>query len=307
MGRTLDTTDIKDLLYANADSPGGTTSPPGACPARNCTMVCPTCFCTTVEDVTDLTGDAPRRSTGVSGTPASTPTSPTSTAARVRESTKSRYRQWMTHKLGSWIDQFGTSGCVGCGRCVTWCPAAIDITDEVAALRGARATCRRPCTATTEESDMQTIAEYLPEHPFFAGLDELDRSAARRVRRQRALPARRVPLPRGRAGRPLLRRPTRAGGPRGARCPGAPRGGRHRRRRRRRRLVVAGAAVPVDLRRPRHRGRPARSPSTVPACAASARRTPPLGYALLQRVVTVMYHAAAVGAGPAARPLRGRP
>ena len=54
----------------------------------------------------------------------------------VRDSTKSRYRQWMTHKLGSWIDQFGTSGCVGCGRCVTWCPAAIDITAEAAALRG---------------------------------------------------------------------------------------------------------------------------------------------------------------------------
>jgi sulfhydrogenase subunit beta (sulfur reductase) len=55
----------------------------------------------------------------------------------VRQSTSSRYRQWMTHKLGSWIDQFGMSGCVGCGRCVTWCPAAIDITEEAAALRRA--------------------------------------------------------------------------------------------------------------------------------------------------------------------------
>jgi ferredoxin len=51
-------------------------------------------------------------------------------------SPKSRYRQWLTHKLGSWVDQFGTFGCVGCGRCITWCPVGIDITEEVAIMRG---------------------------------------------------------------------------------------------------------------------------------------------------------------------------
>jgi len=53
----------------------------------------------------------------------------------VRTSAKARYRQWLTHKLASWQDQFGTIGCVGCGRCITWCPVGIDITAEVAALR----------------------------------------------------------------------------------------------------------------------------------------------------------------------------
>ncbi len=53
----------------------------------------------------------------------------------MRSSPRSRYRQWMTHKLATWIDQFGTSGCVGCGRCITWCPVAIDITEEAAAIR----------------------------------------------------------------------------------------------------------------------------------------------------------------------------
>jgi len=53
----------------------------------------------------------------------------------VRSTTRARYRQWMTHKLANWIDQFGTSGCVGCGRCITWCPVGIDITEEVAAIR----------------------------------------------------------------------------------------------------------------------------------------------------------------------------
>ena len=55
----------------------------------------------------------------------------------VRQTPRARYRQWLTHKLGTWHDQFGSSGCVGCGRCITWCPVAIDITEEVAAIRAA--------------------------------------------------------------------------------------------------------------------------------------------------------------------------
>jgi ferredoxin len=55
-----------------------------------------------------------------------------------RPKTHDRYRQWLTHKLASWIDQFGTSGCVGCGRCITWCPVGIDLTEEVAVLRSGR-------------------------------------------------------------------------------------------------------------------------------------------------------------------------
>jgi L-lactate utilization protein LutB len=53
----------------------------------------------------------------------------------VRSTTKSRYRQWLTHKLASWQDQFDSSGCVGCGRCITWCPVAIDLTEEIPRIR----------------------------------------------------------------------------------------------------------------------------------------------------------------------------
>ncbi len=48
----------------------------------------------------------------------------------VRQTTRARYRQWMVHKLSSWVEAFGSSGCTGCGRCVTWCPVGIDITVE---------------------------------------------------------------------------------------------------------------------------------------------------------------------------------
>jgi len=133
MGRALDTTDIKNLLYHNYEHPRWDDVAARCLNCTNCTMVCPTCFCTTVEDVTDLTGKHAERwrkwdscftldFSYIHG-------------GSVRLSAKSRYRQWMMHKLATWIDQFGTSGCVGCGRCITWCPVAIDITEEARSIR----------------------------------------------------------------------------------------------------------------------------------------------------------------------------
>jgi ferredoxin len=100
-------------------------------------MVCPTCFCSSVEDTTDLAGTETAR-TRVWDTCFSLDYSYIH-GGSVRNSARSRYRQWLTHKLGTWHDQFDTSGCVGCGRCITWCPVGIDITEEVAALRGEEA------------------------------------------------------------------------------------------------------------------------------------------------------------------------
>jgi ferredoxin len=131
--RHLDTNGIQELLYRNFEHPRWDDVAARCLTCGNCTMVCPTCFCTTVEDVTDVTGDHAERwrrwdscfTTAFSHLH----------GGSVRRSAKGRYRQWMTHKLASWIDQFGESGCVGCGRCITWCPVGIDITEEVAAHR----------------------------------------------------------------------------------------------------------------------------------------------------------------------------
>jgi sulfhydrogenase subunit beta (sulfur reductase) len=133
MGRKLDTQGIKELLYNNYEHPRWNDVASRCLSCANCTMVCPTCFCTTVEEVTDLTGDHAERWRKWDS--CFTLAFSYLHGGSVRSSTRSRYRQWMTHKLGTWIDQFGTSGCVGCGRCITWCPVAIDITEEVKALR----------------------------------------------------------------------------------------------------------------------------------------------------------------------------
>ena len=133
MGRKLNTEGVRELLYANAGHPRWDEVANRCLSCGNCTMVCPTCFCTTVEDKTDLSGRHAERWSKwdscfsldfsyIHGGP-------------VRSTVRSRYRQWITHKLATWIDQFGSSGCVGCGRCITWCPVGIDITEEAAAIR----------------------------------------------------------------------------------------------------------------------------------------------------------------------------
>ncbi len=140
MGRTLATEGIRDLLVDNPEHPRWQIVARRCLACANCTMACPTCFCQVSEEVPDLSATSVERwrrwdscfNSGFSelhGTP-------------VRKSHVGRYRQWMTHKLATWYDQFGSSGCVGCGRCITWCPVGIDLTEEAAAIRatpGARA------------------------------------------------------------------------------------------------------------------------------------------------------------------------
>lgn len=135
MGRTMATDGLRELLYDSVESPHWEDVASRCLACANCTMVCPTCFCTSVEDVSDLSGDEDVRHR-VWDSCFSQEYSRLHTNF-IRASTASRYRQWLTHKLAAWQDQFGTSGCVGCGRCITWCPAGIDLTAEVAALRAA--------------------------------------------------------------------------------------------------------------------------------------------------------------------------
>jgi ferredoxin len=138
MGRTMDGGDLRDLLARKLESPRWDDVAERCLTCGNCTLVCPTCFCSSVEDTTDLAGTEATR-TRVWDTCFSLDYSYIH-GGSVRASGRSRYRQWLTHKLGTWHDQFGTSGCVGCGRCIAWCPVGIDITAEVAALRAEEVT-----------------------------------------------------------------------------------------------------------------------------------------------------------------------
>ena len=133
MGRKLDATDLHGLLRRNLEHPRWDEVAERCLTCGNCTMACPTCFCTSVEDATDLTGQTAERHR-VWDSCYSVEYSHIHGGA-IRPSNRSRYRQWLTHKFGTWHDQFGTSGCVGCGRCITWCPVGIDVTEELTAIR----------------------------------------------------------------------------------------------------------------------------------------------------------------------------
>jgi sulfhydrogenase subunit beta (sulfur reductase) len=133
MTRDLDTSDLPQLMLNNLDHPHWHEVAERCLSCGNCTQVCPTCFCWDTVDTSDLLGKETKRervwdscfNIGYSY----------QAGGNTRPTIHSRYRQWLSHKLGTWKEQNGTLGCVGCGRCIVWCPAGIDLTEEIPAFR----------------------------------------------------------------------------------------------------------------------------------------------------------------------------
>jgi ferredoxin len=133
ISRKLDTTDLPELLVTNLDAEQWTEVGKRCLSCANCTLVCPTCFCWDVSDRGDFSGTSAGRIRVWDS--CFNPNYSYVFGGNTRPNIRSRYRQWLTHKLGTWKEQFGVLGCVGCGRCITWCPAGIDLTQEIASLR----------------------------------------------------------------------------------------------------------------------------------------------------------------------------
>jgi sulfhydrogenase subunit beta (sulfur reductase) len=129
---------LPERLRAAPDHPRWSEVAERCLACANCTLVCPTCFCTSVGVASDLDG--------VEATTERQWDSCFSLGfgrvagdANFRPKVSDRYRQWLTHKFSTWWDQFGSTGCVGCGRCIAWCPVGIDVREELMAIAPATA------------------------------------------------------------------------------------------------------------------------------------------------------------------------
>lgn len=134
MGRVLNTNNLPRILREGLEHPHWDFMKTWCIGCTNCTIVCPTCFCNDVQHRIDLNLQRAFRErvwdscftwqfAEVHG-------------GNARTELKHRYRHWVTHKLSYWVEQYGVFGCVGCGRCLTWCPVGIDITEVAATVRG---------------------------------------------------------------------------------------------------------------------------------------------------------------------------
>lgn len=133
MRRRLDTSDLPELILEHLDHPYWNEIGKRCLSCASCTQVCPTCFCWDTTDEMSLDGKSTKRTRVWDS--CFNPGYSHQAGGNTRPTIYSRYRQWLSHKLGTWKQQYGTLGCIGCGRCITWCPAEIDITEEVSALR----------------------------------------------------------------------------------------------------------------------------------------------------------------------------
>jgi sulfhydrogenase subunit beta (sulfur reductase) len=162
IGEPVATEGLPDRLRAALDSPRWADVAERCLSCTNCTLVCPTCFCTSVERRTDLHGfeSASDRVWDSCFTPGFA----TVAGGDFRPAIGDRYRQWLTHKFGTWWEQFGTSGCVGCGRCITWCPVGIDVREELAAIAPPQPTVPMPLPEPSRPVGSGThVAHRIPE------------------------------------------------------------------------------------------------------------------------------------------------
>ena len=167
IGDPVPTGGLAQRLIGAAESPRWADIAERCLACANCTLVCPTCFCTSVVTKSDLDGTS-------ASSERTWDSCFTSDFARVaggnfRPRTRDRYRQWLTHKFGTWWDQFGSSGCVGCGRCIAWCPVGIDVRAELAAVAPAPPSLSEtvplvPVAPSPAAFPAFPVPETLPEH-----------------------------------------------------------------------------------------------------------------------------------------------
>jgi sulfhydrogenase subunit beta (sulfur reductase) len=100
-----------------------------------CSHVCPTCYCFDVKDEVTLGTRAGERVRVWDSCLLKTHAL-VAGGENFRESRASRVKFRYYHKQRGFVAEYGRPSCVGCGRCIVACPAAIDIVTVIRMLRG---------------------------------------------------------------------------------------------------------------------------------------------------------------------------
>jgi sulfhydrogenase subunit beta (sulfur reductase) len=118
---------VADGLKRNFDSPLWEKLGQACLGCGACTYLCPSCHCFDINDEpTGLSPPAGERVRTWDNCQFPEFTMHTS-GHNPRESTGSRLRQRVSHKLLYFVENHNIQQCTGCGRCITHCPVGIDI------------------------------------------------------------------------------------------------------------------------------------------------------------------------------------
>ncbi len=116
--------EIKPWLDNNFEHPFWDTIHQSCLACGTCTYLCPTCHCFDISD--EVKGSDGKRIRTWDSCMYWLFTQETS-GHNPRTSQKQRWRQRLMHKFKYFVDNFDEIACVGCGRCVRYCPVNIDI------------------------------------------------------------------------------------------------------------------------------------------------------------------------------------
>ena len=116
--------EIKPWLDDNFEHPFWDTIHQSCLACGTCTYLCPTCHCFDISD--EVKGSDGKRIRTWDSCMYWLFTKETS-GHNPRTSQKQRWRQRLMHKFKYFVDNFDEIACVGCGRCVRYCPVNIDI------------------------------------------------------------------------------------------------------------------------------------------------------------------------------------
>jgi ferredoxin len=133
--RTVDTDGVPEILPDLWEHPLWQKTAAGCLGCGTCTYLCPTCHCFDIQD--EIEGFEARRCRMWDSCMFEEYTLHTS-GHNPRPTRRERTRNRINHKYSYFVRKFNVIACVGCGRCVNYCPVNIDLIETLREVKEAQ-------------------------------------------------------------------------------------------------------------------------------------------------------------------------